>query len=132
MPAAASAPVPPATNCLRVRRTSGLVRVDPDQAAHDPVEIRGDLVVRDPEVRYDVLADGVERAVGVPGIEDVPGVGAAVDVVDLDVQARERLLHARIVETWLAVARGDRRATRVAAEIDVRLRNVRLVPQEAH
>src|SRR5919109_2846142 len=114
MPAAARAPAPPATNCFLVRRTSGLLRIDPDETLDDPVQVPGHDPVGQAQMRYDVLADGVERAAALPGVEDVPRVSAAVHVVDLDVEPTDRRSLAGVVEAGPAVARRDGLFTGIA------------------
>src|SRR3954470_15107395 len=95
MPAAPSAAAPPATNCLLVRRTSGLLGLDLHEAGHDPIEALHDCAVGEPELGHDVLADRVEGPVLLPGVEDVPGVRAVVDRVDVHVLP-SHLLRARL------------------------------------
>src|SRR6185295_8210774 len=115
MPAAPRAAAPPATNCLLVRRTSGLLRLDLHEAGHDPIEVLHDLAVREAELGYDVLADRVERPVLLPGVEDVPGVGAAVD---------------RVHVHGLAVAGRNPGLARIAAQVHVHLAGAALEPDE--
>src|SRR5262245_11428139 len=102
MPAAPRAAAPPATNCLLVMRTSGLLRLDLHEAGHDPIEVHHDLAVREAELRHDVLADGVERPVFRPRVENVPGVGSAVDRVDVDRLPRDLSRSAVAAEARLA------------------------------
>src|SRR4029453_4682245 len=83
MPPAPRAAAPPATNFLLVRRTSGLLRLDLHEAGHDPIEVLHDLAVREAELGDGGRADREEGPGSLPGVEDVPGVGAAVDRVDV-------------------------------------------------
>src|SRR6266508_6315435 len=129
-PAAARAPAPPATNCLRVRRTSGLLRLDPDETSDHAVEVFRHVPVRQAQGRHDVLADGVERSAQLPRIEDVPSVGTPVHVVDLDLEARDLLLLSRVVEARAIVASRDRCPAGIAAEVYVNLGRSGLIAQE--
>src|SRR6185312_390658 len=130
MPAAPRAAAPPATNCLLVRRTSGLLRLDLHEAGHDPIEVLHDLAVREAELGYDVLADRVERPVLLPGVEDVPGVGAPVDRVHVHGLAGDLPRPSLAAEAGLAVAGRDPGLARIAAEVHMDLAGAALEPDE--
>src|SRR4029450_9103512 len=129
MPAAPRAAAPPATNALRVSRTSGLLRLDLHEAGHDPIEVLHDCAVGEPELGNDVLADRVEGPVFLPRVEDVPGVRAAVDGVDVDVLPGDLARARPAVEARLAVPVGHIRLARISAEVDVHLVGVALQPE---
>ena len=61
MPAAPRAAAPPATNCLLVRRTSGLLRLDLYEAGHEPIEVLHDLAVREAEKYLDRIMAGLVK-----------------------------------------------------------------------
>src|SRR6185503_10573467 len=131
MPAAPRAAAPPATNCLLVRRTSGLLWLDLHEAGHDPIEVLHDCAVGEPELGNDVLADRVEGPVFLPRVEDMPSVRAAVDGVDVDILPGDLARAVPAAEARLAVAVGHIRLARIAAEVDVHLVGVALEPEEA-
>src|SRR6187551_610543 len=131
MPAAPSAAAPPATNCLLVRRTSGVLRLDLHEAGHDPIEVLHHLSVRQAELGHDVLADRVERPVLFPGVEDVPRVGAVVDRVDVYGPAADLPRSPLAAEAWRAVARRHLGFSRIAAQVHVHLAGTALEPDEA-
>src|SRR6187551_2456189 len=131
MPAAPSAAAPPATNCLLVRRTSGLLRLDLHESGHDPIEGLHHLAVRQAELGHHVLAHRVERSVVLPRVEDVPGVGALVDRVDVDSPAGDLPCTPLAAEARLAVAGRHLRFAGIAAQVHVHLAGVALEPDEA-
>src|SRR5215213_111476 len=99
MPAAPSAPAAaPASACLRVRRTLLSCRLDEHEPAEDPVEIAPHLAIV--QGRSDVLADRVERALVLPGIQDMPLIRVLVDVVDGRRDPGRAHSTARIAEAW--------------------------------
>src|SRR5262245_17257720 len=130
MPAAPRAAAPPATNCLLVRRTSGLLRLDLHEAGHDPIEVLHDLAVGEAELGHDVLTDRIERAVLFPGVEDVPRVGAAVDRVDVHGPVGDVPRAPLSAEARLAVARRHLGLARVPAQVHVHLVGAALEPEK--
>src|SRR5262245_4114298 len=131
MPAAPRAAAPPATNCLLVKRTSGLLRLDLHDAGHDPIDVLHDLAVREAELWHDVLAHGVERPVVLPRVENVPGVGTAVDRVDVDRLPCDLPRSALAAEARLTVAARHLSLAGIPAQVDVHLVGTTLEPQEA-
>src|ERR687895_6889 len=131
VPARAAAAPPPRTS-LRVRRTSGAGGLDELEPAHHAVEVRGDLAVRQAQIGNNVLADRVQRSVVLPGVEEVPRVGAPVDGVALDLELAHRRLTPRVAEAGTTVAIGDGRAARIPAQIHVDFADAALEPDEPH
>src|ERR1700694_3633929 len=87
----AAAAAPPASSSRLVRRISGR-RVDSSESGDDSIEVLNDLSVG--ERLCDVLAGGIEGALPVPRVEDVPlvdvpvrGVAGAEQVADPPVLA---------------------------------------------
>src|SRR6185295_11328802 len=79
---------------------------------------------------YDVLADRVERPVLLPGVEDVPGVGAAVDRVHVHGLAGDLPRASLAAEAGLAVAGRNPGLARIAAQVHVHLAGAALEPDE--
>src|SRR5918992_1389279 len=131
VPARAAAAPPPRTS-LRVRRTSGAGGLDELEPAHHAVEVRGDLAVRQAQIGDDVLADRVQGALVLPGVEQVPRVGAPVDGVTLDLEFAHRRLALRVAEAGPAIAEWDLGLARISPEVHVHFAAAWFEPDEAH
>src|ERR1700716_3467868 len=133
----AAAAAPPASSSRLVRRISG-GRVDSCQAGDHAIEVLHDLSVR--QRLRNVLAGGIEGALPVPRVEDVPLVDVPVHRVDGDEQVPDPAVLVGVAEAGHraptdlpgydldVLAAGDRRPAGIAAEVHVHVLTRRLMP----
>src|ERR671914_802603 len=118
-------------NCRRVSRTSGLLRLDQLEALHHAVEVLDYLAVGLPQVGDDMLADGVERPIALPRVEDVPKIDPFVRRVHIDVHTGDLPAPVEVAEAGPAVAARDVGPAGIAPKVHVYLADAALEVDEA-